>query len=292
MYFFIGLGVFAGKVLKLSNETVARVLIYILAPAIVFYGIFTVEFHASLLLLPLAFFGLGLITCALGYFLASQFWKDAHRNILGVVSGTGNTGYFGFPVAVAIFGEQSLGLMVFGSFGAMIYESTVGFFLVARGHHTARESIIRLLKLPSMYAAVLGIVCNLSGVHLPGPVNDMFINARGAYTILGSMMVGLGLAGVSHWSIDWVFTGIAFFMKFLVWPVFMLGLVSLDAATAHLFTDEMRSILMLLSIVPIAANTVAFATELRTEPEKAATTVFLSTIFALFFIPLMVAMFF
>ena len=292
MYFFIGLGVFAGRFLKLSNETVARVLIYILSPAIIFYGIFTVEFHASLLLLPFAFFALSLITCALGYFLASQFWKDAHRNILGFVSGTGNTGYFGFPVAIAIFGEKSLGLMVFGSFGAVIYESTIGFFLVARGHHTVRESLMRVLKLPTVYAAALGIACNLAGLQLPAPVNDMFISVRGAYTILGSMMVGLGLAGTSSWSIDWIFTGIAFFMKFLVWPVLMLGLVSLDAATVHLFTDDMRSILMLLSIVPMAANTVAFATELRTEPEKAATTVFLSTAFALFFIPLMVAMFF
>ena len=286
------LGFFAGKILKLSKETVARLLIYILAPAVNFYGIFTLDFHASLLFLPLTYFCLSLVTCGIGYALASRFWRDAHRNILGFTSGTGNTGYFGFPVAIAIFGEKALGLMVLGSLGAVIYENTVGFFLVARGHHDARESVMRVLTLPTIYAAAIGLVCNLAGLHLPVPVNDMFVSARGAYTILGAMMVGLGLVGASSFRIDGRFTGIAFLLKFLVWPALMLALMHIDAMTAHLFSSDVRNILLLLSIVPLAANTVAFATELNTEPEKAATAVFLSTFFALFFIPFMVVMFF
>lgn len=266
-------------------------LIYVLSPAINFYGILTLDFHASLLLLPVTYFLLSLITCGIGYMIASSVWRDAHRNILGFTSGTGNTGYFGFPVAIAIFGEQALGLMVLGSLGAVIYESTVGFFLVARGHNSGRESMMRVLKLPTVYAAALGLTCNLGGVHLPMPVNDIFISARGAYTILGAMMVGLGLTGAASFRVDWMFTLIAFFMKFLVWPALIAALLWIDATSLQLFTPDMRNILLLLSIVPMAANTVAFATELKTEPEKAATAVFLSTFFALFFIPLMVVMF-
>jgi len=48
----------------------------------------------------------------------------------------------------------------------------------------------------------------------------------------------------------------------------------------------------LFSIFPIAANKVAFATELKVHPEKAALTVFLSTLFALFYIPLVVSLLF
>jgi predicted permease len=40
--------------------------------------------------------------------------------------------------------------------------------------------------------------------------------------------------------------------------------------------------MILLSVVPLAANTVAVATALRTEPEKSALTVLLSAAFALF----------
>lgn len=292
LYIFIGIGFVGGKFLNISRETVARLLIYILSPLIVFYGIMTIDIQLAVLLLPVTYFLLSIVTCLLGYFLASRFWKDTHKNILGFATGTGNTGYFGFPVAVAIFGERVLGLMILGSFGAIIYECTIGFFLVARGHHGIRDSVMRVVKLPTMYAAVIAIACNLGGLPLPDPINDIFLSVRGAYTILGSMMVGLGLSGVSRWRIDWLFTGIAFFMKFLIWPVLMYGVLRLDASVFHLFSEDMRNVLFLLSIVPMAANTVAFATELRTEPEKAATAVFLSTAFALFYIPLMVAMVF
>jgi predicted permease len=43
--------------------------------------------------------------------------------------------------------------------------------------------------------------------------------------------------------------------------------------------------LFLISIVPIAADTVVFATEFKSHPQKVAITVFLSTIFALIYIP-------
>ena len=43
--------------------------------------------------------------------------------------------------------------------------------------------------------------------------------------------------------------------------------------------------LLIMSIVPPAANIAAFAATLDLNPEKAATTVLLGTIFALFYIP-------
>jgi predicted permease len=50
-------------------------------------------------------------------------------------------------------------------------------------------------------------------------------------------------------------------------------------------------VLLVLSIVPIASNTVAFATKLRAHPEKAAFTVMLSTLVALVYIPVFVYLF-
>jgi predicted permease len=44
-----------------------------------------------------------------------------------------------------------------------------------------------------------------------------------------------------------------------------------------------------MAIVPIAANTVAYASFLKAEPERAALIVFTSTIFAIVYIPMMVS---
>ncbi len=292
LYVVIGLGWFAGKRLKVQGESIARVLIYILSPAVIFHSVLALDLRPSLLLLPGTFFVLCIATCLLAYAVASLFWTDAHRNILAFACGTGNTGYFGLPVAIALFGEKSAGLMVLGSLGALLFESTLGYFLVARGRHTAGESFRRLLRLPAPYACAAGLAINAFHPALPGALNDMFVNMRGAYSVAGSLMVGLGLSSVDRIRIDRAFTLLAFSFKFLLWPFLMFLAVSADRAWTGYLGEDAHRILLLLSIVPIAANTVAFATDLRAEPAKAATTVFLSTAFALVYIPLMVAILF
>lgn len=64
-----------------------------------------------------------------------------------------------------------------------------------------------------------------------------------------------------------------------------------DTTYLHFCTPLMHQVMFLLSIVPLAANTVALATELKAEPEKAATSVFFSTLFVLFYIPVMTMLF-
>ena len=294
LYAVIALGWVAGRYLAVSKESVARLLIYVLSPAVVFHGILTIPFRPALLLLPVIFWIVSVVLCLVFYGIGSFFWKDARRNILAFTSGTGNTGYFGLPVAIILFGQWSVGLIVLAGFGTVLFEVSVGFFMVARGHHSVRESFIRVFRLPALYACVAGIVCNVAGLELPVAANDMFVSTRGAFTVLGLMMIGLGLASAYGKRIrfDAIFTVLAFLAKFAAWPLVIFLLVVLDAQVFHLFDADTHNAIRLLAIVPLAANTVAYATELKTEPEKAATAVFLSTVFALFYIPLMVAVFF
>jgi malate permease and related proteins len=53
----------------------------------------------------------------------------------------------------------------------------------------------------------------------------------------------------------------------------------------------MAQALILIAIVPTGINTVIVATLLDAQPDTAATTVMLSTLFALFFVPFMVMIF-
>jgi hypothetical protein len=55
--------------------------------------------------------------------------------------------------------------------------------------------------------------------------------------------------------------------------------------------QEAHAALLLLSFVPMAANTVVIANLLGVRPEKAAIAVFLSTLAALLYVPLMVSLF-
>jgi malate permease and related proteins len=104
------------------------------------------------------------------------------------------------------------------------------------------------------------------------------------------MIIGMGLAGASWKSIDMSFISLTFLAKFICWPGLIALLIWVDRSSFRIFDTDIYHVLIIMSIVPLAANTVAIATELRTHPEKAAVAVLLSTIFALFYIPLIVSL--
>lgn len=291
LYILIGLGYVASRYLGVKKEPVARLLIYILSPVIVFHGTVTSVLTLGMLLLPLLFFTLGCIFCLLFYALSSSLWHDNTRNILGYTAGTGNTGYFGIPVALALFSNTVLPVMVLAGMGFILYENSLGFFITARGHHTIKESLQKLFRLPTVYAFIGGIILNYIHLPLPAIYITTVDSFRGAYTILGMMIIGLAMADMKGLKTDWVFLGIAFFSKFVVWPVTVLLLILLDNLILHLWDAQTHAIMLLLSIVPLAANTVVWATELNAQPQKAALAVLSSTLFALFFIPVMAMLF-
>ena len=131
----------------------------------------------------------------------------------------------------------------------------------------------------------------LAAVPLGQTMSDIMVSFRGAYSVLGMMMIGLGLASINRFSIDYLFLGLTFLEKFILWPFIIFLVLVLDNLWLRLYTPAIHKVLVLLSIVPLAANTVAFATELKAEPEKAALAVGLSTLFALFYIPLIAVLF-
>jgi len=291
LYLIIFLGFIAGKYLEARKETLALILIYTITPVIIFHGALTTEINLGILILPVLYFFVASFLCLSFYKFTGKLWADNTRNILAFTAGTGNIGYFGLPVAVAFFGENAVSVVSLMIVGAMVYESTIGFFITARGHHSVTESIDKLLKLPHLYAFFAGLILNLFNIPLGQIYFDTVLLFRGAYTILGMMIIGLALSEISKFIIDIKFVSLAFLAKFIFWPVLLLFLIVLDTYFLRQLNSEVHKIIFLLSLSPLAANTVSFATLLKVQPQKAAVTVLLSTLFALIYIPVIVAAF-
>lgn len=291
LYLIIALGFIAGKVFGVKKEYLATLLIYIITPIVVFHGVFTTNLTAGALSLPVAFFVLGVILSLLFYSIGKKIWADSTKNILAFTAGTGNTGYFGLPVALAILGPSALGLAVLATLGVVLFENTLGFYLTARGQYTGREAFKKLLGLPSLYTFFLAVIINLLRFHPSQSYIDFADSFKGAYTVLGMMIVGLGIADISKIAVDKTFTALAFAAKFIAWPLGVTAIIILDRHYFHLFTPAIYQIMLVMSIVPMAANTVAYASQLNAQPQKAAVAVLLSTLFALIYIPIVVSIF-
>ena len=288
LYALIALGWIAGTVLKVQRDSVAFLLIYILLPIVIFDGVMTVNLSAATLSLPIFFWILCSVLCFVGYGIAGLFWKDATRNLAAFAAANGNTGYFGLPVALTLFGQKALGPLVLGSMGFLLYENTVGFFILSRSHFTAKESISKIVRMPAIYALLFALLLRSASIGVPPVFQDVILNVRGAYSVLGMMMIGIALAGRSFGEVDGKLLAFTQVGKFIIWPLTVFGLLWIDGQTLHLYADPLvRSVMLLLSMVPLAANTVAFSSMLRAHPGKAAVAVLFSTLIALFVIPLL-----
>ncbi len=289
IYFLIGVGYFMGKKLPVKRETVSSLLVYFITPVVIFNSVYTTKITPSLALLPVMFFVLCSVIAVGAYILNKNVKPSGMRGVLGMAAGSGNTGYFGIPVALALFGEDAVGLVVLCVFGFLVYETTVGFILIARDKNTLKESIIKLLKLPVLYAFFAGLFVQLAGLNLGSVYANFVPNFRGAYVVLGSMIVGIALSKLKKSHMEWSIIVRSFTTRFVVWPAVIVALILLDKNMLHIFAgrSDIYQVMFLMSIVPLAANTVAYATFLKTEPERAAFIIFASTVFAIIYIPIM-----
>lgn len=290
-YLVILFGFLVGRYTRMSQRWLARFLVYILAPAVIALGILKTRLSFSDLALPALFFCLCSVVSLSIFRLTRQMLTREDRAVISYSCGSGNTGYFGFPLVVAMLGIENLGLAVLCAFGFIFYENTVGYYLLARGKYSPFKSLVRLLKLPSFYAFVSAVSLNLFldfnfvGHSVALQILDI---TRFFYSIIGMMIIGFGLSQIKELKIDRFQTTLAFVNKFVIWPLLVFALTFLDRLFFQAFSTPQKMVMILMSLVPFPANSVAFALDLGLPIQKVAAIVFLTTLFALFYIPLVV----
>ena len=286
------IGFLAGRYLSIDAKGIGKLIIFIIAPFVIFEAITHSNLSLSTFVLPVIIF----LMCSLISFIFYKYGKylygDARANVLSVVASEGNTGYFGIPIALVLFNQNIFGIYILGTLGVTIFENTVVYYLTARGKYTVKESLNRLKKLPAIYAFLFALIFLYFDLRLPSSMENFVISMQGAYVTLGMMLIGFGISSIKSFSFDYKFIGLSFLGKFIIWPILMLTLVLTDYYFLQIYTIEIYRAFMLLSIVPIAANTVIFATALDVFPERVSSAVLFSTIFALIYVPIIIVILF
>jgi hypothetical protein len=271
-----------------DRHSIANLVIYLCLPVVAFGFVSQLEFQFSYIFLPI----LILFVCsAVGlsvYALGQKAFGDNRANLLSMCASMPNSGYFGLPLVLLLFDAQWVGVYMFMMLGVTIYEATIGYYIAARGSYSVRDSLIKLAKFPALYAIALALIVNVTETEMP----DLFITYwgyfKGAYVIMGMMIIGAALAKVDKLVWGPRFLSFVCAGKFVVWPILMGGLTLLDMHFLHFFDHNIYKLMLIIAIVPPAANIAAFAAQLNVQPEKAATTVLVCTVFALFYIPFIV----
>lgn len=292
LYLNILLGYIAGKKLEANRDTIAKIMFYMINPLIIFNGVINTTIDARILSLPIITFLIASSLCIIFYRFSRKIWTDSSKNIMAFSAGSGNTGYFGIPLAMLLFDSQVEGVYIMALLGITLYENSLGYYISAKGTYTPAECFSKLLTLPTLYAFLGGLCINLFHLPLPEVYRDFIGHIKGVYAVLGMMIIGLGIAGLTNFKLDLKFIGMTFLAKFLAWPILILLVIAIDSHLFGFYGPMVHQALILLSIVPLAVNTVVMASLMKCNPEKAAATVLLSTVFALFYVPFMASVFF
>lgn len=289
LYFSIVLGFFSTKFLDCNKDTVAKILLYILAPLIVFNATLSVHINSSVIFLPFFFFMLSLVIAFGTLPIFYAIFKDNSANVLSFSVATGNTGNLGIPIAILFLEPKLVDIYIFTVLASMLYQNSVGYYITAKSNFTVKESIKKVIKLPVIHAFILGLVLNLLGFKMPEVFMDYTNYLKGAYAVFGMMLLGMGMEHIkSSGGFDKLFISLALFVKFIVWPVIVLGFIFLDKYYIHFLDPNLYLVMFIFSIVPLAGNTVTVATLLNVKPEKMSIAVLVSTFISLFYIPLMI----
>ena len=108
-----------------------------------------------------------------------------------------NTGFMGFPVTKAIFGDDIFYLMVIQNIISCLYiygATPVLLDMGRKGKGSRTESLKSMIN-PCTVGIITGVVMLLSGVQPPGPVNEVVISLSDATIPISMIIVGIQLAG-------------------------------------------------------------------------------------------------
>ncbi|WP_043532691.1 AEC family transporter [Litchfieldella xinjiangensis] len=282
---FIGLGWLSARRLSIDPRPIATLLIYLIAPLTFFRGLILGGPSPGYLLLTLGTFVTASLVCLVIQRLVRAFFPPQEAALLAFSSGTGNTGYFGLPIAMVLLPPEGVTLYLFCVLGVTLYEFTVGFYISARGQFSVRQSLIKILHLPLIYAFLAALVVSALGVAIPAPIMEGLDVFPSTYTLLGMMIIGMTLGRVTFREVDPRFIVACFAVRYGLWPLLAGLAVLLFQATLGV-SAELALALLLIGVVPMAANVVVVAMELSIRPEKGAIAVLLTTLAAPLLIPL------
>ncbi|BFD45665.1 MULTISPECIES: AEC family transporter [unclassified Candidatus Tisiphia] len=285
------IGFLAGRYSKVERDSIASLLFYFISPIVFFAIPASTTLTLSALSVTVVVFFIATSLSIFSYYFFGRYWLDHTRNIIALSAGTANGGYFMLPIAATLFDDYVLSIYMMAVIGINIFESSVGFYICARSFANSSESILKVVKLPILNGFLLGCLFSFAGFTLPDFLDDFIYNMRGAFSILGMVMVGLALSALQKFEIDIKFTLATFMAKFLFYPLGVNIFILLDKFVLGWYDENYYNALRLLSTAPMAANVIVIASLQKFYPEKVATTVFLSLLFGVVYIPVMVTIF-
>jgi malate permease and related proteins len=274
-FFAIFVGYMVGKLSRINMAPVVDITLYIGVPALTFVSLLSkkivlldaAKVWASSLIIML---GCGLIA-----WLVFKIIRQKHSGLYVPIS-VMNTINIPFPIIYLAYGAEGLVPATLFYIPNAILVYSLGVYIMSGKHW--KHNVKEMLRLPVVYAAVLGLILNLLSVKVPTLVFDSldFISKMAIPLVLIVLGHNLSKARITSFPT----TILASFLRMGVGLAIGLAIVS----ALHI-TGVFRSVVILDAAMPAAAASAILATKYQNEAEMVSSVVFLTTLVSLVSIP-------
>ncbi len=275
----IGLGAIAGRTLSLDVKSLSQLGIYVLAPALVADSLYRSTLSiSSAMSLVIGFTLISVILYGIIELLGHGLKLPAlTRKSLLVTTLLSNNGNLGLPLIAFTLGDQGLERAVVYMLASSVLLFCIFPSLLAG--HSFRSGLQLTLKLPVIWAMILGLTLRLFHLKLPLRLDDAIAQLGQATIPIALIVLGIQLAqtrlGVGRYEM------VATVLRLGLAPVIAYGV----GKAMHL-TDLDFQVLVLQTAMPAAVSTIVLVTEFGGDPFKVARTIMATTLVSLLTLPL------
>lgn len=159
-----------GRLFKPDPKIISTLIIYLFAPFLVLEGITNADVQADELLQIGVFVVIVSLVLAILAGIVGRFIKLERRSIASLILCVVifNGANYGVPFNTFAFGIEAAEIAVVYYSASAIVTNTLGIYLAAWGTgQSARGAIISVLRVPILYATILGVIFNLSALYIP-----------------------------------------------------------------------------------------------------------------------------
>ncbi|WP_166240237.1 AEC family transporter [Paenibacillus turpanensis] len=286
VFILIAAGAYIHRIFQVDLNTLSKLNLYLLLPCVTFTNIYESSMNGGTIIQILAFLlvqNMLLMAVSWGIAKAGKYDQSMTATFKNSVV-LNNSGNFGLPVSQLVFQSNPLGasIQVIVSIFQYLLTNTYGLLNVISAKSTGTKVLLEFLKLPTLYALVLGLLLNITSVPIPVFLWNTIENMSNAFLAVALLTLGAQSAYIQIKRVSlpliWSLVG-----RLILSPCIASGvilLLGLDGIVAQA--------LFIASSYPSSRNSAQLALEYNQHPEYAAQAVLLSTLLSSFTVAVVV----
>ncbi len=266
-------------------KKLSTLILYVCQPFMLVTATLGVQYSDELLFDGLMILLCGFIAHALAAAIAfggTSFFKDKSQGrIIEHCMIFGNCGFFGFPIAKAVFGDIGL---FYGGFFVIAFNIVMwsyGVFIIGRANKDMKIKALKILLNAGTVPCTLGFLLYVLRVEIYAPVLDSMRMIGDTCTPLSMILIGIMLSRIP---LKRYITEVSCYYSTAV-KVFIIPVVTAAVLTLLGFSETFTLFASMMMALPTASSSAMFAQNYELRPELAAETVGVSTLISVITIP-------